>query len=199
VRDLDVYDIAFLAGGPARAVDTALVALVESGRVRVHSPGQLAVAELARRHPVEAAVLDAVGPHGHRSVETIRWRLTDDERLLDLGRRLSDDGLLRNRRVRGRGDRSPWTTTGAGRRALRRMTATPPTDTVAGGTSALRVALSGRGSMPDGTLRAAVFERPGPPTVSGTEIGRRLRDAEYADPVRAAHDARSILGGGGGF
>ena len=58
-----------------RVVDTALVALVESGRVRVHAPGELAAAEPARRHPVEAAVLDAVGTHGHRSVDTIRWRL----------------------------------------------------------------------------------------------------------------------------
>jgi hypothetical protein len=203
VRDLDLYDIAFLAGGPARVVDTALVALVASGRVRVHSPGELAVADLARRHPVEAAVLDAVGPQGHRSVETIRWRLTEDVRLLDLGRRLSADGLLRSRRVRGRGDRSPWTTTGAGRRALRHMTTTPPPDTVADGTSALRVALHGREAMPDGTLRTAVFERPSPPpSVGAADTLRRRRDAEHADPVRAAYETRSVLGGGaalGGF
>ena len=55
-------------------VDTAVVALVRSGRVRVHSPGQLATADLSRRHPVDAAVLDVVGPRGHRSVDTIRWR-----------------------------------------------------------------------------------------------------------------------------
>ena len=35
---LDVYEIAFLAGGPARVVDTALVVLVETGRVRVFAP-----------------------------------------------------------------------------------------------------------------------------------------------------------------
>ena len=37
--DLDLYEIAYLAGGPERAVDTALVALVQTGRIRVHSPG----------------------------------------------------------------------------------------------------------------------------------------------------------------
>jgi hypothetical protein len=203
VAELDVYDIAFLAGGPARVVDAALVALVEAGRVRVHSPGELAVAELARRHPVEAAVLDAVGPQGHRSVETIRWRLTDDERLLDLGRRLSADGLLRGRRVRRRGDVSPWTTTHAGQRMLRRMTSTPPPDTVAGGTSALRVALHGREALPDSALRAAIFERPSPlPVVGVADTLRRRRDAEHLDPVRAAYDSRGVLGGGaaiGGF
>jgi uncharacterized protein (TIGR04222 family) len=31
-RDLDVYEVAFLAGGVQRVVDTALVALVESRR-----------------------------------------------------------------------------------------------------------------------------------------------------------------------
>ena len=92
--ELDVYDIACLAGGPNRVVDTALVALVRGGRLRVHSPGQLATADLSRRHPVEAAVLDAVGPTGHRSVDTICWRLVEDDRLLDIGRRLHKAGLL---------------------------------------------------------------------------------------------------------
>ena len=40
--NLDLYEVAYLAGGPDRVVDTAVVALVRSGRVRVHSAGQLA-------------------------------------------------------------------------------------------------------------------------------------------------------------
>ena len=58
VADLDVYDVAFLAGGVPRTVDTAIVGLVLGGRLRVHFPGQLASVHLSRRHPVEAAVLD---------------------------------------------------------------------------------------------------------------------------------------------
>src|SRR5688500_17785335 len=69
--DLDLYALAYLAGGPQRVVDTALVALVESGRVRVHAPGELAAAVPDRRHPVEAAVLDAIGARGHPTVDTI--------------------------------------------------------------------------------------------------------------------------------
>ena len=76
-------------------VDTALVALVQTGRIRVHSPGWFATVGLTRRHPVEAAVLDAIGQAGHRSVDTILWRLTDDERLLDVEDRLRGAGLLR--------------------------------------------------------------------------------------------------------
>ena len=37
--DLDLYDIAFLAGGVHRVVDTALVALVESGGCGCTGPG----------------------------------------------------------------------------------------------------------------------------------------------------------------
>ena len=40
----DLYDVAFLAGGPVRVVDTAVVALVRAGRIRIASPGQLATA-----------------------------------------------------------------------------------------------------------------------------------------------------------
>ncbi|MCW2633948.1 MAG: hypothetical protein JWQ99_315 [Blastococcus sp.] len=87
-RELDIYDIAFLAGGPARVVDTAVVALLRTRRLRLQSPGHLVTADLSRRHPVEAAVLDAVGPTGHRSVDTIRRRVLDDERLLEVERRL---------------------------------------------------------------------------------------------------------------
>jgi uncharacterized protein (TIGR04222 family) len=75
---LDLYELAFLAGGTHRVVDTALVVLVESGRIRVHAPGELAVEEQTRRHPVEAAVMDAVGTQGHPSIETVRWRVADD-------------------------------------------------------------------------------------------------------------------------
>ncbi|MBN1094921.1 TIGR04222 domain-containing membrane protein [Blastococcus sp. TML/C7B] len=39
-RPLDVYDVAVLAGGLPRLVDTAVVALVESGLVRVDPSGE---------------------------------------------------------------------------------------------------------------------------------------------------------------
>jgi uncharacterized protein (TIGR04222 family) len=125
---LDLYDVAFLAGGPTRVVDTALVVLVRAGKVRIHSPGQLATADLTRRHPVEAAVLDAVGPAGHRSVDTVRWRLADDDRLLHLGRRLRSAGLLGRAGALvpwRRSDRGALTPTRAGRRVLRELGGQP--------------------------------------------------------------------------
>ena len=147
--DLDVYDIAFLAGGAERVVDTALVALVESGRVRVHAPGELAVVEPARAHPVEAAVMDAVGAEGHCSIDTIRSRLTEDERIGDLGRSLCSAGLLRRRlrfghRAQDDGD---WLLTASGREALDRRAERPSVGALDRG-SALHVALYGRSATP---------------------------------------------------
>lgn len=148
--DLDAYDIAFLAGGAARVVDTALVALVESGRVGVRAPGVFAVVEPARGHPVEAAVTDAMGTQGHCSIDTIRSRVAEDARIGDLGRSLCSAGLLR-RRLRF-GHRAPddgdWSLTASGREALDRRAERPSVGALDRG-NALRVALYGRSALPD--------------------------------------------------
>ena len=195
---LDLYDIAFLAGGVHRVVDTALVALVESGRVRVHGPGELAAVQPDRRHPVEAAVLDAVGPRGHRSVDTIRWRLADDERLNGLGRSLAAAGLMHRRILRGRGT---WSPTRAGREELRRLAEQPTVHRALDGGSALQVAMKGRDAMPDADLRASIFERPALPQATGHDVGRRLRDVRRRsdDPAVAAYQAHTALGGAAAF
>jgi hypothetical protein len=190
---LDVYDVAFLAGGPNRAVETAIVALVRSGRLRVHSPGQLATADLSRRHPVEAAVLDAVGPTGHRSIDTICWRLVEDERLLDIGRRLHRAGLLgrlggalsvvhRERRV--------LAPTRAGQRLLRELGDRPGL----GDPEAVRVALGGRAAMTDARQRADIFEPPD--TTLHTGPRRSRHDIDHSDPHLAAMRGRGIVAGG---
>ena len=184
-RPLDVYDIACLAGGPDRIIDTAIVALVQSGRVRVHRPGQLATVQLSRRHAVEAAVLDAVGPSGHRSIDTIRWRLATDDRVLDVARRLQCDGLLghTHRLVPHlSGGRSSPAPTAEGRRVLRRLEAQPPTDDVAPGTDAMLVALHGPERLSDPVFRTDVFAT----TRTVTPFRRGSRSA---DPSEAAADA----------
>ena len=199
--DLDVYDIAFLSGGAERVVDTALVALVESGRVRVHSPGELAVAEPGRGHPVEAAVMDAVGTQGHRSIDTIRWRLADDARISDLGGSLSSAGLLKHRRFGRRGpDGLEWSLTASGREAVDRLAEQPRAVPALDGGSSMHVALYGRGSMPDADLRASIFERPLPPippAERGAATRRRRRIAEDGDPSLAAYRTRGAAGYGG--
>jgi hypothetical protein len=193
--ELDVYEAAYVAGGPDRVVDAALVALVRSGRVRVHSPGELATAELTRRHPVEAAVLDAVGPSGHRSAETIRWRALKDARLTDLGQKLRADGLVAGSRPiaairRGTEKGQP---TRAGKRLLAELDAR-----YASGPDEWRVALGGRQAMADRALCASIFEQPRTTDpVSRRSYRREQRAAQAADPgIAAARTHLAALGGG---
>ena len=193
---LDVYELACLSGGPDRVVDTALVALVQSGRVRIHHPGQLAAVDLSRRHPVEAAVLDAVGTVGHRSADTIRWRVAGDERLLDVVHRLQHEGLLgRTHRLvpHFSGGRSSPAPTGEGRRLLRELESHPPADSIAPATDAMLVALGGPEHLPDQALRKAIFEEVR--TVSHFGLGSHStnREEAAAEAAEAARKAHHIL------
>ena len=180
--DLDLYELAWLAGGPERVVDTALVALVRFGRVRAHPPGRLATVGLTRRHPVEAAVLDAVGPSGYRSVDTIRWRVAADHRILDIGRGLWRDGLVTRSGLRAplRRDRALRIPTRAGRQALRQRRALG-----AVAQDELTVALHGRDALPDRAMCASIFDRPRP-QVPATHALDFADGAAAADRTRAA-------------
>src|SRR4051812_25577645 len=192
---LDLYDVAFLAGGACRVVDTALVVLVRDERLRVRSPGHLVTVGLSRRHPVEAAVLDAVGPVGHRSADTVWWRLAEDDRVLDVGRRLREAGLLGRFGGRGLwrgGHRSPVPTR-AGRRILREVGPPGRWDP-----EATRVALGGRSAMADQRLRAEVFERPGT-SLRPARPGRRSRDVDHSDPRLAAYRRTGPTSVAGGY
>ena len=194
-RTLDVYEIACLAGGPDRMIDAALVALVQGGRVRVSAPGCLATASLVRRHPVEAAVLDAIGPAGNRSVDTVRWRLTADARILDVPRRLRDAGLT-GVAVVPHAHRSRWRTapTYAGRHLLHQLRDSPPADDVAADTSAMTVALHGRERMSDQAMCTSIFE---PPSTRITlETGIPAPHAmDHAEGLHAARMARVQMQG----
>jgi hypothetical protein len=184
--DLDLYDVAFLAGGLPRVVETALVELVGTERVRVHSPGELVVSSPTRRHPVEAAVLDAVGTPGHRSVDTIRWRLTDDERLHAVGQRLVEAGFAHRLpwpRASRSGARTPARTR-KGNAAL--AAATRAADPSRDPTEALLVAVSGIGAMTDPRRRSAIFERP-QTSLRPAKGHRRSRDIDHSDPHLAAY------------
>jgi hypothetical protein len=198
MAELDMYDVAYVAGGADRVVDTAVVALERSGRVRVHAPGQLATVDPTRRHPVEAAVLDAMGTTGHRSMDTIRWRLSGDDRLDDLGRTLHKAGLIGRTAAVGslvHGQHRALAPTRAGRRLLAAAAQTPGPDP-----EVVRVALGGRAAMQDAQLRASIFEPPPLPEVGGREVRRTQGLVNDADPSRAAYLAGgTALGGAGTF
>ncbi|WP_281261576.1 TIGR04222 domain-containing membrane protein [Geodermatophilus tzadiensis] len=167
----DVYDVACLAGGTQRVVDTALVALVVTGRVRAVAPGELQVADARRRHPVEAAVLDAVGTRGRRSVETVRWRALGDDRVTGVARRLRHEGLLG--RLVG--------PTAAGRRLLREARA-GVADPVR------RVAVDGLRRLDDPALPVAVLDPPRRPVVPGVGTPWELTFADGYDVARRTRE-----------
>src|SRR3954454_11144701 len=128
----DLYDIAYLARGHLQVADTAVVVLAEAGRIRVLPEGRLAVVQLRRRHPVEAAALDIISGRGWRDVCSVRRRFETDPRLTTIAERLRTDGLLRHRipqLLRRR--RQTIRPTRAGRRLLRQLRRQPPADAVA--------------------------------------------------------------------
>lgn len=205
--DYDVYEIAYLAGGPCRAVDAAVVALAGGGHLTIDdSTGHLTAAGVPRRHWLEAAVSEGVGERDWHSVRTLRWRLVLDARFAAMGRRLQSDGLLRRSGSGSRRHRA-WqlvALTGAGRRALRSLRAQPPVDRVAAGTEAMAVALGGPAAMSDTALRRGLFHPAAPAPVPRERLSRReIRDARLGLSTSAAAAtfwiAGSEHGGGVGF
>jgi hypothetical protein len=181
----DLYEVAYLAGGPRRAVEAAVVALIEDGRLGVTpATAELHVVDPHRRHPVEAAVLDAAGPRARRSIDGIAWRVRTDARLAALADGLQQAGLVSRRGgVHATAERA-WTALGltrAGRRELRRLRSAPA---VVGRAEALAVALDGPRAWSDAERRAAVFAPPRPyvPTTPGPGVRevRRSHSGVYA-------------------
>jgi hypothetical protein len=183
---LDVYDVACLVGGPDRMVDTALVALIRCGRVRVTRPGELEAAGLDRRHPVEAAVLDALGASGPRSVQTVRRRAAADPRLADVTGRLLDAGLLTRRWsavVRSEGAR--FAVSRAGHRALDQAGRAHAEDD-----DAWLVAVQGHEAVDASGPESSIFDQP--------VVDRRSRGARLnARMEEMARDRRYQHGGSG--
>jgi hypothetical protein len=184
----DVYDVAELAGGLARVVDTAVVILLERGRLVADDIGRLRAIGTAV-HPVEAAVLDLAGPRPRRSVATLRVRAQEDPRLTGVAGRLVADGLLRRNPLAA--ICSSWPahrTTATGRRVLAEWRTAPPA-----GRAGVDVALDGPQGMTDQLLFEKVFATPVP--------ARAGRPGRRPDMVRtdSGTSAWAFGGWGGGW
>jgi DNA-binding MarR family transcriptional regulator len=181
---LDLYDAAFLAGGADRVVDAAVVVLVETKRVSVGDEGRLTATDPVRRHPVEGAVLDAIGTRGTRTVGYVRLRAADDHRIAQLVDRLEREGLVtRGARFRGLRRVPATVPTAAGKQALKRLRGDPPAWRT--GNAAL-VALGGTSQLPDADLRTGVFESDRPV---------RGRNGAYRGPRLASRQDLAARGG----
>ncbi|GAB4079577.1 TIGR04222 domain-containing membrane protein [Modestobacter muralis] len=170
----DTYDLAQLAGGPARVADTAVVALLARGRLRADGGGMLHAVGAAPVHPVEAAVFDLVGPRPQRSALTLRARVQDDPRVVAVADRLQAEGLLRPARwSRLSGPRPALVPTRDGRRVLVEARQQGTAGQQGGVGQELAVALDGVGAMADQELRRLVFGAAGDPARSGGGRPRR--------------------------
>ena len=156
-RTLELYELAYLAAGPRRAGQTAVIGLAGAGVLWVNQwTGELMLIERRPCSELEAAVLDVVGLRGFNLLGTVCWRMRADARLTAIEQRLQADGLLSHGGGLESLRRRWWTVfavTGAGRRILRRRRRELSADA----TDAARVALSGPEAMRDRGLYAALF------------------------------------------
>ncbi|MEV7413790.1 TIGR04222 domain-containing membrane protein [Streptomyces sp. NPDC089919] len=91
----DLTEAAFLAGGPRRVVDTALVALCQDGRMMIGGPGIVQVRSGARAtDPVERAVLRAQEAAPHGALAALRFAVMRDPAVQETGDGLAARGLL---------------------------------------------------------------------------------------------------------
>ncbi|MFI6500496.1 TIGR04222 domain-containing membrane protein [Nonomuraea typhae] len=93
---LTPYELAYLAGGPRRAINTALAVLATAGAVRVSRLAQVSPVQGARyaQEPLEQAVLDAVAMRPGARAAELRAMLERGPALLALEERLRAAGLL---------------------------------------------------------------------------------------------------------
>ncbi|MEE1809367.1 TIGR04222 domain-containing membrane protein [Streptomyces sp. BE133] len=90
----DLFEVAFLNGGPGRVVDTALTAMQTDGRLAIGGPGIVAVQQVDARDPVERAVLQehAMAPSG--ALHTLRDAVMRHPAVQEIGDGLAARGLL---------------------------------------------------------------------------------------------------------
>ncbi|WP_329284147.1 TIGR04222 domain-containing membrane protein [Streptomyces sp. NBC_00691] len=96
----DRYEAAFLNGGPARVVDTALTALQADGRLAIGGPGIVAVVRPVAYDPVERAVLQAHAAAPHGALHHLRMTVMRHPAVQEIGDGLAARGLVVDPAVR---------------------------------------------------------------------------------------------------
>ncbi|MFF5971392.1 TIGR04222 domain-containing membrane protein [Streptomyces sp. NPDC012769] len=96
----DRYEAAFLNGGPARVVDTALAALHGDGRVVVGGPGIVQVIRPTAHDPVERAVFQELSAAPHGALAPLRYAVMRHPAVQEIGDGLAGRGLIMEPRVR---------------------------------------------------------------------------------------------------
>jgi len=95
-----LFETAYLAGGPSRVVDLALVRMAGRGRLHVAHTGWTTVVDPQGRSRLERALISAVGPEGQCRTARLRADLTAHPTVQDIGDRLTMAGLATPAAVR---------------------------------------------------------------------------------------------------
>ncbi|MFE1819255.1 TIGR04222 domain-containing membrane protein [Streptomyces anulatus] len=90
----DLYEVAFLNGGPARVVDTALTALHADGRLAVGGPGIVAAQRVQANDPVERAVFQELAAAPNGALHVLREAVMRHPAVQEVGDGLAARGLL---------------------------------------------------------------------------------------------------------
>ncbi|MGI5358069.1 TIGR04222 domain-containing membrane protein [Streptomyces sp. CA-252508] len=87
-------EAAFLNGGPARVVDSALAALASDGRVAVGGPGIVHVVRPVAHDAIEHVVLRELAAAPSGALHTVRLAAMRDPAVQEIGDRLAERGLI---------------------------------------------------------------------------------------------------------
>jgi uncharacterized protein (TIGR04222 family) len=179
---LDAYDVAFLAGGAQRVVESAMIALSDCGLLKLSGPRVRAVGavgEALPQHPVECALI-ASCPRS-RSAASVLAALQRSPEVQEIARRLAARSLVTGSRRR---------LTRLGRRQLRaaeRGEGLP--DYVFGGPAVL----------PDGLVRRGVVSARPVPSGLGRALIRMGKALDHDSDSGSGSGSDSDAGSGGAF
>ncbi|MGW0928215.1 TIGR04222 domain-containing membrane protein [Streptomyces sp. NPDC002644] len=90
---LTLYEAAFLAGGPVRVADLALVAMARQRRLLLAHTGWVTVVDPRGRDEVEGSVIAAIGAGGQRRIAPVRTAVAAAAEVRAMTERLVTAGL----------------------------------------------------------------------------------------------------------
>jgi hypothetical protein len=180
---LNVYQIAYVCGGPARVAMVALVGLYGDGQIAIARARRRVTVlahdhqDLDHRDPVRAAAVASI-PAAGRTLGPVLSAVAASDAVAEIGRALRDRGLLPGTRLTALW---PSSRTRAGRNLRRRIVAGLPTEA----DDPRRVATMGSAGIGDPDLRQ-IFETAGPDlSVPPVRLpGTRDRGDGYRSPTR---------------
>ena len=100
VRSLDVDELAYLAGGPRRVVETSIARLLTAGELRTSRRGTVsATSNTQSVNPVDRAVMTDSQRYSNRTIGLMIPSVARDGVVTSIGSRLEDMGLVVNAEV----------------------------------------------------------------------------------------------------